>query len=151
VFSWLSKKTKNQDIVDILGDYDPDDARVDELLGLYSSIKKRVDHSNDILRTLESTSSDDMIGDETAKIKDLIVKCYHDLENFNLDGSPYDSHSHRHEHEVYSRCASMIIPVLLKLGAHEEAKDLLAEIKIEQIRDELLIKHWQLKLPRATS
>lgn len=80
MFSWLSKKTKNQDIVDILGDYDPDDARVDELLGLYSSIKKRVDHSNDILRTLESTSSDDMIGDETAKIKDLIVKCYHDLE-----------------------------------------------------------------------
>jgi hypothetical protein len=148
MFSWFSKKSKNHDYLDILGDYDPGDPRVEELMAIYSSIKRKIDHANSIMHQLEGTSSDDMMGDETAKVKELVVKCYADLERLNLDGDPADSLANLHEHAVYSKSASSIIPILVRLGAHEEAKDLFAAIKIEQVRDDLLFRHWQLRIPR---
>lgn len=145
MFSWLFKQSKNEDIVAILGDYDPGDARVDELVAIYASVKKKTDYATSLLRELEGTSSDDMIGDETAKVKELIVKCYSDLNEIDLEGNPYEVEQKFHEHIVYSKCAAMIIPLLLKLAADDEARDLFSEIKINQIRDTLQKKYWQLR------
>jgi hypothetical protein len=151
MFSWLSKKSKNQEYLDILGDYDPTDPRVDELMTIYSSIKRRIDYAHSIMLQLEGTSSHDMMGDETAKVKELVVKCYAELERLSLDGDPAESLASRHEHVVFSKSAALIIPVLVRLGAHKDAKDLFAEIKMEQIRDELLFRHWQLRIPQEGS
>jgi hypothetical protein len=150
MFFWHSKRSKKQEYVDIVGDYNPSDARIEELVGIYTSVRSKIDYSNSILRMLEGTSSYDMIGDQTTKVKELIVKCYAELERLNLEGNPFDSLENQHEHTVYAKCASLIIPVLIKLGAHEEAKDLFAEIKIDKIRDELLFKHFQLRIPKTT-
>lgn len=145
MFSWLFKQSKNKEIIEILGDYEPDDARVEELVAIYSSVRKKTDYATSLFRELEGTSSDDMIGDETAKIKELIVKCYSDVNKIDLEGNPYEVERKFHEHIVYSKCAEMIIPLLLKLEAVDEARDLFSEIKINQISDALLKKHRQLR------
>jgi hypothetical protein len=141
MFSWLFKQSKNEEVVEILGDYDPGDARVEDLVNIYSSIKKKTDYSNALLKELEGTSSDDMIGDETARIKELIVKCYADLNEIDLEGKPYEVERKFREHIVFSKCAAMIIPILIRLEAVDEARDLFSEIKINQIRDALVKKH----------
>jgi hypothetical protein len=143
----LFEKKIKQEYLDVLGDYDPDNERVDELVEIHASVKKKIDHVTTILLQMANTLSRDMFGFETAKAKELIVSCYADLERIDLNGDPSDSRESYHEHLVFSRLAWFLIPLLIRLDASEEAKDLFRAVKIKKLRDGLEDKYWQLQYP----
>lgn len=143
----LFEKKIKQEYLDILGDYDPDNVRVDELMEIYASAKSRTDHVITILLQLANSLSRDKFGFEAAKARELIASCYADLERIDLDCDPSDSRESHHEHLIFGRLAWFLIPLLIRLDAPEAAKDLFREVRIKKIRDGLEDKYWQLQYP----
>lgn len=143
----LFQKKIRQEYLAILGDYDVDDARADELVEIYHSVKKRTDHVTTILLQLAGNLTRDAFGFETEKAKELIVACYADLERLDLDSDPADSTKNHQEHFVFGQLVWFLIPLLFRLDAPEEAKDLFRAVRIKKIRDGLEDKYWQFQYP----
>lgn len=143
----LFQKKIKQEYLDILGDYSLDDERVEELVEIYNAVKNRADHVRAILLQLSGSLSRDSFGFETAKAKEMIVACYAHLELLDLDCDPEDTIENYHEHFVFGQLAWFLVPLLLRLDAQEEAKDLFRAVKIKKFRDGLEDKYWQLQYP----
>jgi hypothetical protein len=143
----LFQKKIKQEYLEILGDYDVDDVRADELVAIYHSVKNRTDHVTTILLQLAGNISRDNFGFETEKAKELIVACYADLERLDLECDPTDSTKNYQEHLVFGQLVWFLIPLLFRLEALEEARDLFRAVRIKKIRDGLEDKYWQFQYP----